>query len=124
MNESQQSERRKYHRLQYPEAERLNVRIDGKDFHVSEISEKGTKIILPNRCPVSHNQPVTGVLWFKDGVNIVIHGVVQRCDDDGVALKLSKGISMQRMIIEQSRILQKYPSLSDPFENRIDTNPS
>ena len=124
MDKSPQNERRKYHRLQYPESERPTVRINGQDFHVSEISEKGTRILIPNSCPLSHNDPVTGVLWFQDGVNIVIHGVVQRCDEHGMALKLSKGISMQRMIIEQSRLLEKYPTLLDAPENEIDNNPA
>ena len=122
MDESPHIERRKHHRLIYPESERPTVRISGQDYPVAEISEKGTKILLPKSCPVTQDQSVSGVLWFQDGVNILIQGVVQRCHENGMALKLSKGISMQRMIIEQSRLLQKYPTLSDTSENGIDAN--
>ena len=122
MDESPHSERRKYHRLKYPEGDRPTVRMSGHDYPVSEISEKGTKILLPKSGQVSQDQSVSGVLWFQDGVNIVIQGVIQRCDENGMALKLSKGISMQRMIIEQSRLLQKYPTLFDTSENGIDAN--
>ena len=116
MDESTHRERRQYHRLRYPETERPTVRINGQEFRVSEISEKGTRIYIPNSFPASTNESVTGVLWFQDGVNIIIKGIVQRCDENGMAVKLSKGISSRRMISEQSRLLQKYPTLFDPFE--------
>jgi len=116
MDEYPNIERRRYHRLRYPEADRPSVRFDKKEFPVSEISEKGTKIVLPAGCSLEQHQPFTGILWFQDGVNILIRGVVQRCDKEGVAVKLSKGISVQRMIAEQSRLLEKYPNLFDASE--------
>jgi len=106
-------EKRSYYRLQYPKPERPTVWFQGCCYEVSEISEGGVRVILAGGCAVRLRQTFAGVLRFKDGGNEPIVGVVIRFDHSEIVVKLSKGISLKRMIAEQSRVRKKYPMFFD-----------
>ena len=107
------TERRKHYRLKYPVSERPTVQLNDQDFQVFDVSENGVTVLLPSGHSVHVNQPVSGVPRFGDGEHICIEGVVMRCDEETMALELSKGVSMKRMLAEQSRLRHKYPMLFD-----------
>jgi hypothetical protein len=109
MDGSSNREKRRYYRLEYPAAERPTVRYKGRDYRVSEASEGGVKILLDRRCAVRVGQFFAGVIRFKDGGIVPIVGVVLRFDQREMVVKLTIGISFNRMIAEQRRIRQKYP---------------
>ena len=65
---------------------------------------------------VRRDQQFTGVLRFRDGETVSIEGVVQRFEGKEIVLNLSSGVSLKRMMAEQKRLLQKYPTLFDTTE--------
>jgi hypothetical protein len=102
-------QKRNYYRLKYPKSERPTVWFRGCTYEVSEISEGGVRIMLAKGCAVRLHQTFAGVLRFKDGDTTPVVGVVLRWEGDEMVVKLSQGISLKRMIAEQSRIRKKYP---------------
>jgi hypothetical protein len=109
MGQNPIDERRRYFRLEYPSAERLTVRYKGGDYRVSQVSEGGVKILLDRHCVVRVGQFFAGVIRFKDAGIVPIVGVVLRFDEREMVVKLTIGISFNRMMAEQRRIRQKYP---------------
>lgn len=69
--------------------------------------------MLGSGCAVRLHQTFAGVLRFQDGDTTPVVGVVLRWEDGELVVKLSKGISLKRMIAEQSRIRKKYPMFLD-----------
>ena len=107
------SDRRNYFRLKYPHAERPVVRYKGCEYKVSEVSERGIKLLKDQECTVCAGQSFAGVIRFKDGVTVSIVGVVVRSDEKEMVVELTKGINLGRMTEEQRRIRQKYPMYFD-----------
>ncbi len=112
---------RAYYRLRYPRAERPTVRIEDRDYEVSEVSERGARIVLTGACAVPRDQPFAGVLRFRDGETGSIEGVVLRSDEKEMVVGLSSGVSLKRMMAEQIRLRQKYPMFFDTIEGANDT---
>jgi len=69
--------------------------------------------LLSGGCAVRQRQTFAGVLRFSDGDTTPIVGVVLRLEDSEIVVKLSKGISLKRMIAEQIRLRKKYPMFFD-----------
>ena len=109
-------DKRRYYRLQYPVPERPTVWFQGCRYAVSEISEGGVRIILTGGCAVRLRQTFAGVIRFKDGGTTPIVGVVIRFHDCEIVVELSKGISLKRMIAEQSRLRKRYPMFFESTE--------
>jgi len=80
-------------------------------FPVIDLSEKGIKISLSHECPAEVGESWSAVIEFRDGESISIEGVVLRRDDKCMIVELSKGISMKRMLAEQSRLRHSHPML-------------
>ena len=116
MDQHSQNQRRRYYRLHYPEAERPTVWFKGRHYEVAEVSEGGLMILLGDGCAVRLGQAFVGVVRFQDGETNSIVGVVLRIDENKMAVKLSKGISLRRMMAEQIRLRKKYPMF---FENNV-----
>ena len=119
MSQYPNEDRRSYYRLRYPDAEQPTVRFNGRDFPVAEISEKGAKVLLPSGSSVCLDEPFDAVLYFRDDESAAIEGVVVRCDEEGMVVKLSKGVDAERMLTEQCRIQEKYPELCDELLSRV-----
>ena len=111
MDQHPQNQRRRYYRLQYPEVERPTVWFKGRTYEVAEVSEGGVMILLGDGCAVRVGQSFAGVVEFEDGETNSIVGVVLRIDANKMIVKLSKGISLRRMMAEQIRLRKKYPML-------------
>jgi len=109
MDQHPQNQRRSYYRLQYPEVERPTVWFKGRTYEVAEVSEGGAMILLGDGCAVSIGQSFAGVVEFEDGETNPIVGVVLRLVENKMIVKLSKGISLRRMMAEQIRLRKKYP---------------
>ena len=116
MDQHSQNQRRRYYRLHYPEAERPTVWFKGLHYEVAEVSEGGLMILLGDGCAVRLGQSFVGVVRFQDGETNSIVGVVLRIDENRMAVKLSKGISLRRMMAEQIRLRKKYPMF---FESNV-----
>ena len=119
MDQHPQNQRRSYYRLQYPEVERPTVRFKARTYEVTEVSEGGVMILLGDGCTVRLGQSFAGVVQFQDGETNSIVGVVLRIDENKMVVKLSKGISLKRMMAEQIRLRKKYPMF---FESNVGEN--
>jgi len=111
MDQHPQNQRRRYYRLQYPELERPTVWFKARYYEVTEVSEGGVMILLGDGCAVRLGQSFAGVVQFEDGETNPIVGVVLRIAENKMVVKLSKGISLRRMMAEQIRLRKKYPML-------------
>jgi hypothetical protein len=116
MDQHSQNQRRRYYRLHYPEVERPTVWFKGRYYEVAEVSEGGVMILLGDGCAVGLGQSFVGVVRFQDGETNSIVGVVLRIDENKMVVKLSKGISLRRMMAEQIRLRKKYPMF---FESKV-----
>jgi len=112
MEDSPKNNRRAYYRLRYPKAERPKLLSGDQVYEVSEISEKGLRVVLEG-AEVQRAEPFSGVLSFFDGEEIKVVGTVFRSDERETVVKLTTGISLKRMLDEQLRIREKYPRLHD-----------
>jgi hypothetical protein len=116
MDQHPEHQKRRYYRLHYPEVERPSVWFKGRYYEVSEVSEGGIMILLGDGCAVRLGQSFVGVIRFQDGETNSIVGVVLRIDENKMVVKLSKGVSLRRMMAEQIRIRKKYPMF---FESNV-----
>jgi hypothetical protein len=113
MDQHPHNQRRRYYRLRYPEVERPSVWFKGRYYEATEVSEGGVMILLGDGCAVRMGQSFVGVIQFQDGETNPIVGVVLRIDENKMVVKLSKGISLRRMMAEQIRLRKKYPMFFD-----------
>lgn len=111
MQQTAPEQRRQFFRLRYPRNDRPVVTLKDQAYHVCEISEQGMRIIFLSPTKVALGITVSGRIEFFDKEQIEIEGVTLRQHDGEVALKLSKGISLKRMTVEQRRLRQKYPAV-------------
>ncbi|WED21497.1 PilZ domain-containing protein [Vibrio sp. JC009] len=104
-------ERRMFYRLRYPNSDRPSVEMLGQTFQVCEISELGMRLLFRSTEPVSLGVKVSGIVHFLDDEDVEIEGVALRQHGGEVAIKLSKGISEQRMTEERHHLTEKYPDV-------------
>ncbi|MDN3699794.1 PilZ domain-containing protein [Vibrio artabrorum] len=109
MCEDSFTQKRQFYRLKYPKRARPVMRIKDELFHVSEVSEKGIRLIMSKLNPVYRGLSMVGSLRLHSNYNIDISGSVLRQEGDEVIIKLSKGPSFKDMVSEQRRIRQRYP---------------
>ncbi|MBW3694723.1 PilZ domain-containing protein [Vibrio sp. T187] len=110
MSEESFAQKRQYYRLKYPKRARPLMRVDDELFHVSEVSEKGVRLLIRNLASFYRGLSMVGTLNLHDHSTVKVSGAVLRFDGDEVILQLSKGPSFKDMVSEQRHIRQKYPS--------------
>ena len=102
--------RREFYRLSYPNSDRPLIRFGKKVLPVAEISEEGVKIAHDGQCPAL-DEPFRGTIIFQDGEQATVEGVVYRLDDRDFVVKLTQGISIRRITLEQLWLKEKFPIL-------------
>ncbi len=103
-------QKRKYYRLRYPKRARAVLRVQDELFHVSEVSERGIRILTRRVEDFCRGVHLSGFLDMNDESQIRIEGAILRHDDEEVILQLTKGPSFKNMVAEQRHIKNKYPS--------------
>ena len=100
--------RREYFRLPYPITSGATLVVDGANYKVRELSERGLRVVAGfGRFPV--DAPVEGTLILTMGVRCPISGSVLRVEDDSVVLKLERGPSTRDVIREQLYVAKAFP---------------
>ena len=100
--------RREYFRLPYPITSGATLVVDGTNYKVRELSERGLRVVAgAGRFPV--DTPVEGTLILTMGVRCPISGSVLRVEDDSVVLKLERGPSTRDVIREQLYVAKAFP---------------
>lgn len=107
-------ERREFHRIRYPIAERPTFSPEGKKAHsVLDIAEHGIRYLSPDGHPLPRlHDSINGVLRFRDGVRINLEGIVLRVQDQEVVLYFVREIPLNILLAEQRRLHKKYPMWS------------
>ena len=108
---------RKYYRLPYPDSIMPTIQIGESEYLVPEISEGGLRIRQCRRVDSSPflefevGEEVTGTITFDDGDTVCITGVIFRRDKEEYVIAPLDGITFRRVVLEQRRILHRFPSL-------------
>jgi hypothetical protein len=86
---------------------------------VVELSERGLRFVAVAQQPGA-GRPLAGVLRFADGTELLVEGTVSRFVAGSVAMRLTRGVSLGRMLAEQRRIIRNYPDFP-PRRTRMST---
>ena len=102
------SSRREYFRLPYPITTGAVLTVNGTNYKVDELSERGLRVVTGvGRLPV--DAVVQGTLTFAMGARCVIQGTVLRVDDNSFIVKIDKGIKGYDVIREQVFVSKQFP---------------
>ncbi len=96
-------DRRIYFRLSYPSFARPSVQCASARYQVTEISERGIRILTQN---LWVGQLFSGTIYFHDGHQEQIAGQVYRLSGPETVIRLKKGIPGTRVMAEQRYLLQ------------------
>jgi hypothetical protein len=100
--------RREFFRLPYPITSGAKLLVDGANYRVGEISERGLRIVSGvGRFPV--DAVIQGILTLTTGVSRPVSGTVLRVDDDSFVLRLERGPSSYDVIREQRHVARQFP---------------
>jgi hypothetical protein len=100
--------RREYFRLPYPITSGATLSVDGANYKVGELSERGLRIVSGvGRFPV--DAQLQGTLTLAVGVTCPITGTVLRIEDDSFVVKLERGPTSYDVIREQRYVAKSFP---------------
>lgn len=102
-------QRRAHFRLPYPGGERPIMRSENVQHQVVEIAEGGVRLIIEPGTPLQVGDSLTGDIVFHDGECEAIGGKVLRQEGSQVVVQLNLGITLHRVMLEQTYLRQKYP---------------
>lgn len=101
-------DRRQFVRLRYPHTERPTVEMQGHEYPVCEISEQGMRLLFRSSDRFSLGVPFSGIVHFCDHEDVPIEGIALRQHASEVAVKLTKGISSERIDEEKQHLNQHH----------------
>lgn len=113
MENSDHIQRREHYRLRYPATDRPRATVDNREARVAEISEGGLRLRLDPETTVKVGVEISLTVHFPDGENLHVEGLVLRHHGEETVVRLTKGVSFQRMIAEQVWIKEKFPTYFD-----------
>ncbi|MBN9120245.1 MAG: PilZ domain-containing protein [Planctomycetes bacterium] len=105
--------RRGHFRLRYPPGAEPVLTTGSTARTVVELSERGLRFSDGGRTATLAER-VSGVLRFPDGTELAVEGAVVRSVGGWIAVRLTRGVHLGRMIAEQRRILREYPGFLRP----------
>ena len=100
--------RREYFRLPYPVTSGAKLEIEGYQYKVGEISERGLRI-LSGIADFEVDTEVQGTLILTMGLRCEVSGKVLRVEDGTAVLKLDRGPSTYDVIREQRHLTKTFP---------------
>jgi hypothetical protein len=100
--------RREFFRLPYPITSGAMLAVDGANYKVGEISERGLRIVTGvGRFAVDAR--IQGTLTLAMGLRCQVLGTVLRIEDDSFVVKLEHGPSSFDVIREQRFVAKTFP---------------
>jgi hypothetical protein len=100
--------RREFFRLPYPITSGATLAVDGANYRVGELSERGLRVVSGvGRFPVDAR--IQGTLTLAMGVRCPVSGTVLRIEDDAFVLKLERGPTSYDVIREQRFVAKTFP---------------
>jgi hypothetical protein len=100
--------RREYFRLPYPVTTGAVLAVEGANYKVDEVSERGLRIVTGvGRFPL--NAKVSGMLTLTAGLRCLVTGTVLRIDENSFVVQLEKGPTCYDVIREQRHLARTHP---------------
>lgn len=103
-----EANRRAHFRLPYPPGAGPLLVIGERQLAVTELSEGGLKFDR-GEFAIAAREHVDGTLRFAGGDELPVKGVVSRLEGPLAVVRLKDGVSLERMLAEQRRILRAFP---------------
>ena len=104
------AQKREHFRLQFPPFKRPKLYVDLRMFEILEVSEAGIKAAAGGGTTPPVGQIFEGIVVFTDGSREQVKGKLLRRDGDIFVMKLTQGISLQKMYDEHRKLMQQYAS--------------
>jgi len=100
--------RREFFRLPYPVTTGATLSVEGANYKVGEVSERGLRIVSGTE-KFSPEAEVQGELILTLGLRCKVSGRVLRIEDGAVVVKLERGPSTYDVIREQRHLTKTFP---------------
>jgi c-di-GMP-binding flagellar brake protein YcgR len=101
-------DRREFFRIRYPNSERRNLHISGRDYRVLDLSLGGVKFYSVDVSEFKVGQMIDAKISFHDETMINLFGEIIRIQNNEVAIKLSTPIPGGKINEEQRYLINKY----------------
>mgnify|MGYP001282824331 CR=1 FL=1 len=109
------SKQRAYFRVEYPNNDRPNLRINSDQFTIMNLSEKGLLVVNDtNGKPLKVGKEMAGTVVFGDKEEVVVKGTILRETAGKVAVVLTDGIPLHKIMTEQRYLINRYGTLRQP----------
>ncbi len=105
---------RNYYRVEYPSGDRPSFECAGRSYEVIDVSEMGLRLAVSADDPWVENETVVGTVTFRDNATCKVSGSVLRKTDDGIAIVLTEGVPLPRVLEEQRYLIKRYRRTVDP----------
>ncbi len=101
---------REFYRVTYPVMESPTLIVEGEQYVILDVSEKGLCTCEP--IPgLQVGTEIVALLQLFEADPVPVEGHVVRIADDAVAIHFDKrGVAYNKIIKEQQRLIQKYPA--------------
>jgi hypothetical protein len=100
--------RREFFRLPYPVTTGATLAIEGTNYKVGEVSERGLRIVSDiDKFPLESE--IQGTLILTMGLKCLVSGKVLRIEDGAVVVKLERGPTTYDVIREQRHLTKTFP---------------
>ncbi len=110
MANDETTQRRAFFRLCYPKRAMPNINIAGAQYHVSEVSERGLRVLITNSAAFYPGLSLSGSLKLHGERQVFVQGSVLRIEAAEVVIQLNTGLSFKDMLEEQRYMRQRYPA--------------
>ena len=100
--------RREFFRLPYPVTTGATLAVEGTNYKVGEVSERGLRIVS-DLGKFSPEAEVQGTLILTMGLRCKVSGKVLRIEDGAVVVKLDRGPTTYDVIREQRHLTKTFP---------------
>ena len=100
--------RREYFRLPYPVSTSAVLQLDGANYKVNELSERGLRVV----CGVGRfavDSRIEGLLKLTAGLSCRVSGTVLRVDENSFIVRLDQGPTCYDVIREQRYLARTHP---------------
>lgn len=100
--------RREFFRLPYPITSGAKLAVDGANYTVGELSERGLRVIS-GVGRFALDSRIHGTLTLAVGLTCEVTGTVTRIEDDAFVVKLERGPTSYDIIREQRFVAKNFP---------------
>jgi hypothetical protein len=104
-----ETNKRELYRITYPVNDRPILKLQGNEFEVINISEKGIKFICKQCSEFKIDVAVQCTVTFRDNTSFLLEGKISQTYKHAVVICLTGSIPLGRIIQEQRYILANYP---------------